>query len=57
MNFTNLIDNLKTIDQKNAEGTITLLSKARGWITVTPRGKNRKKAFENVSSTLISPVR
>ena len=28
------------------DGTITIVSKAQGWITVTPKGKNRKKPVE-----------
>ena len=28
------------------DGTITVVSKAQGWITITPRGRNRKKPVE-----------
>lgn len=35
-------------DLINKEETITLLSRNKSWITVTPRSKNRRKPLENI---------
>jgi len=36
-----------------SNGTLTYLSKIHGWITVTPRSKNRRKAIENTRNVRI----